>query len=279
MQKVINQWIQANGYLEKKDGSNLGDFTDKGKMANAGENNYTIMADWFKRDTGENYQGQPYCAMTMSEMFVAAYGLETAKKMLCGSLYSYCPDIYNAFKKQNRIYTKPQKGDVVLFSNGTRFHHVGFVVDVSSDGSKITTAEGNTSSGSQVIANGGAIRYGKTYQVANLPGVAFARPDWSLIPTDETKPVEVQPAGWILDGKTGKWWYRLDDKSYPKSDWYRAYCAYDKKYHWFLFDADGWMLTGRQTFNGKQYLLEDAGPSIGVCFISDDKGALRYMDA
>lgn len=277
MQKVINEWIKANGYLEKKDSSNLGDFTNKGKIVNAGGNNFTIVAEWFKRDTGNNYQGQPYCAMAMSEMFVSAYGLETAKKLLCGSLYSYCPDIYNAFKKAGRIFDKPQKGDIVLFSNGIRFHHVGQVVDVSSDEKKITTSEANTSSANVVVANGGTFHYGKTYQLSALPGVQFARPDWSLVNDDKELPVEVVQVGWIQDTKSGKWWFRQGDGNSPKSDWYLAYSAYDKLYHWFLFDADGWMLTGRQEFKGKIYFLEDSGPLLGACMVSDEKGALSYL--
>ena len=33
-----------NGYLEKKDSSNLGDFTPEGKLRNAGNANYTCIA-------------------------------------------------------------------------------------------------------------------------------------------------------------------------------------------------------------------------------------------
>lgn len=278
MQKVFNQWIQANGYLEKKTPGNLGDFTDAGKIVNAGDNNYTNVAEWYKKDTGSNLQGQPYCAMALSEMFVMAYGLTMAKKLLLGSLYSYCPDIFNAFNKAGRIYDKPQKGDIVLFHNGTRFHHVGQVVEVSTDGKKITTSEANTSAAGGVVANGGAFRYGKTYLLSNLTGVKFARPDWTLVENEKVTPVEVKPVGWIQDEKTGKWWYRQGDNSFPKSDWFSAYCASDKKYHWFLFDKDGWMLTGRQEFKGKKYLLEDEGPLIGACMVSDEKGALDYLE-
>lgn len=279
MQRVINEWVKANGYLEKKNGSNLGDFTPAGKTVNAGENNYTNVAEWYKRDTGINCQGQPYCAMGLSEMFVLAYGLETARKLLYGSLYHYCPDIYNVFNKAGRIYSKPQKGDVILFHNGVRFHHVGQVVEVSPDGKRVTTTEANTSSANQVVANGGAFRYGKTYALDNLPGVKFARPNWAVVAGTESKPVEQLPVGWVYDQTAKKWWFRQGDGRYPKSNWYCAYCAYDKKYHWFLFDADGWMLTGRQVFQGKKYYLEDSGPLVGACMVSDGSGALGYLEA
>lgn len=278
MQKVFNQWIQANGYLEKKNGSNLGDFTAMGKVVNAGGNNFTNVAEWFKRDTGKDYQGQPYCAMAVSEMFVSAYGVETAVKLLCGSLYSYCPDLYNAFKKAGRIDTVPQKGDIVLFHNGIRFHHTGQVVDVSLNGKRITTTEANTSSSAGVVANGGAFRYGKTYLLSDIPEARFARPDWSLVTDGDEKPVEVQTVGWTLDEKSGKWNYLQGDGNYPKSNWYSAFCASDKKYHWFLFDENGWMLTGRQEFKGKIYYLEESGALAGACMVSDGKGELSYLE-
>ena len=37
------------GYLEKATVNDLGDFTDAGKIRNAGYNNYTIYWDWYKQ--------------------------------------------------------------------------------------------------------------------------------------------------------------------------------------------------------------------------------------
>ena len=274
MQRVFDAWNMADGYLEKKDSSNLGDFTSAGKLVNAGDKNYTIIAKWYKEHTGNNYQGQPYCAMTVSEMHVMAYGLELARKLLRGELYSYCPTIYNVFKKSKAVFEIPEVGDIVLFWNSSmgRYAHVGQVSWVSNDRKSFKSNEGNTSSASGVIRNGGAIRCGKIYTVSSLPKVTFCRPDWSAL-QNET------PIGWNYDKSEEKWWFHFGEGAYPKGDWYKAYCASDKKYHWFLFDKNGWMLTGYQEFKGKAYYLKETGELMGACMISDSQGVLSYMDA
>ena len=89
VQNLISISTRWTGYLEKKSSKDLDDFT-----VNAGKNNYTCFARDYKTHTGENYQAQPWCAMFVSEMFVQAFGLDVAKKMLGGSLYHYCPVSY-----------------------------------------------------------------------------------------------------------------------------------------------------------------------------------------
>lgn len=281
MQRVINTWYSWDGYLEKKNKTDLGDFTPSGKLRNAGEANYTCIARDYQARGGGCGNPNPYCAMGVSEAFAVTYGLEKAKKLLCGSLFHYCPDGANAYKNAGRLFTAPQKGDVVFFHNGTRFYHTGLVIAVSSDKKTFTTAEANTSSAPQtVIANGGAVRVGKTYALSSLPEVRFGRPDYkNTVGTDTSEEQTVLPTGWVYDEKKQNWWFRFAGGSYPKNNWYRAYCGSDKKYHWFLFDGDGWMLTGRQTFNGKSYYLEESGPLIGACMTAGESGELRYLDA
>lgn len=281
MQRVINIWNQWNGYLEKKDSRDLGDFTPSGKIRNAGKANYTCIARDYKAHGGGCGNPNPYCAMGVSEAFAAAYGLENAKKLLCGKLFHYCPDGANAFQAKGRLYTSPKVGDVVFFHNGTRFYHTGLVIAVSLDGKTFTTAEANTSSAPGiVIANGGAVRVGKVYTLSQLSGVKFGRPDYAgIVGIQEVPETKTEPTGWIFDSKENKWWFRWAGGHFPKNNWYRAYCASDKKYHWFLFDPDGWMLTGHQEFCGKEYYLCEAGPLIGACMASDENGALHCLDA
>lgn len=281
MQRVINVWNQWNGYLEKRNNKDLGDFTPSGKIRNAGEANYTCIAKDYQTHGGGCGNPNPYCAMGVSEAFVTAYGLEKAKKLLCGKLFHYCPDGANAFKAKGRLYSTPKKGDVVFFHNGTRFYHTGLVISVTNDNKTFTTAEANTSSAPGiVIANGGAVRVGKVYTISKLSGVMFGRPDYEgIVGSEEIPATKELPTGWIYDSSKNKWWFRWADGRYPKSNWYRAYCASDKKYHWFLFDSEGWMLTGYQEFNGKKYYLCESGALIGACMISDATGALDYMNA
>lgn len=54
---------------------------------------------------------------------------------------------------------------------------------------------------------------------------------------------------WIQDANNKKWWYRHDDGTYTKNDWELI----EGKY--YLFDKDGWMLTGLKRFSGDLYYL------------------------
>ena len=83
------------------------------------------------------------------------FGLEAAKKLLAGDLYHYCPTGVNQFKGAGRWYSKPEPGDVIFFTNGTRAYHTGIVIEITS--TRVKTIEGNTSGASGVIENGGGV--------------------------------------------------------------------------------------------------------------------------
>lgn len=159
------------GYLEKKSNSQL-----DSKTANAGQNNYTK----YWRDIKPDYQGQPWCAIFISWIMMQAFGLETAKKLLKHWPYVYCPTLGSLFTK----HANPQVGDIVIFYRGGTFAHTGLVTDVKGD--KFYTIEGNTSNGSTIIANGGAVCK-KSYYNSNLPGTKFCRPDYSIVTNVSTK--------------------------------------------------------------------------------------------
>ena len=76
------------------------------------------------------------------------FGLEAAKKLLAGDLYHYCPTGVNQFKGAGRWYSKPEPGDVIFFTNGTRAYHTGIVIEITS--TRVKTIEGNTSGASGV---------------------------------------------------------------------------------------------------------------------------------
>ncbi len=168
------------GYLEKATAGNLGDFTAAGKVVNAGYNNYTIYWDWYKTLGYGNMQQQPYCAGFVSTTLAIAFGLETAKKLLCGDLFIYCPTGWNQFNAKKRIYNKPQFGDVVFFWSASlgRWGHTGFVVGVDANGKGYTTIEANTSSGNDVVVRNGGATCRKHY-VLGSGKVAFGRPDYA----------------------------------------------------------------------------------------------------
>ena len=145
--KVIEIAKGEVGYLEKRSNTNLYD-----KTANAGSGNYTKYWAEIKPD----YQGQPWCACFVTWCLVKSFGREAAEKMLGHYPYVYCPTGENTAKRQGRWSGTPSAGAIVIFndSSGTA-SHTGLVY--AFDGGRVYTIEGNTSAGSTVIANGGAV--------------------------------------------------------------------------------------------------------------------------
>lgn len=171
--KVITEAKKWVGYLEKKSNASLENFTE-----NAGYNNYTVFAKQYKQYFGQDYQAQPWCAMFVSCVFRNALGKEKQQKIM--PHFSYCPTGVNQFKKMNKWKTsKPQKGDVIFFKNDKGVaSHVGIVYNV--DNSYVYTIEGNTSSTSGVIANGGGV-FKKQYTIGYPKILGYGRPDYESI--------------------------------------------------------------------------------------------------
>ena len=167
--KVIEIAKGEVGYLEKRSNTNLCD-----KTANAGSGNYTKYWAEIKPD----YQGQPWCACFITWIFIQAFGRETAEKLLKHYPYVYCPTMSGLFK----LNANPKRGDIVIFKRGGTFTHTGIVTSINGD--YFTTVEGNTSGGSTIIANGGAV-CAKGYYNSNLPGTKFCTPDWSLVESED----------------------------------------------------------------------------------------------
>ncbi|MEQ2637004.1 N-acetylmuramoyl-L-alanine amidase [Paratractidigestivibacter faecalis] len=75
--------------------------------------------------------------------------------------------------------------------------------------------------------------------------------------------------------KDGRWWYRHADGSFTKSGWELV------SGKWYLFDAEGWMLTGWQRKDGRWYLLGADGAMLtgwqlidGKWYFLDESGAM-----
>lgn len=234
VKNLIDKAVSWTGYLEKKSNASLDDFT-----ANAGSNNYTCFARDYKIRTGYRLQGQPWCTMFVSEVFVQMFGVYTANNLLAGALYHYCPTGVNQFKAAGRWHTSPEPGDVIFFTNGTRANHTGIVAEVIS--TKVKTIEGNTSGASGVIENRGGVCQ-KSYSLTESKIMGYGRPDWSLVEQPE------YTVGWNHD--SSGWCYADSKTTYLKSGWQLI------NHHWYYFNPDGYALTGWQEIGGKWYCFD-----------------------
>lgn len=168
------------GYLEKETNKNL-----DSKTGNAGDENFTKYARDFDKTYTTFYNGKKngaaWCDMFVDWCFVKAFGEALALKLLgqpkksAGAGCKYSADY---FKNIKRFYTSPKVGDQIFFKNSSGTPcHTGLVYKV--DSTYVYTIEGNTSSASGVVANGGSVekkKYKKTY--SKIYG--YGRPDYSL---------------------------------------------------------------------------------------------------
>ena len=146
------------GYLEKETNKNL-----DSKKAKAGDENYTKYARDFDTKYPNIYNtkknGHAWCDVFVDWCFCKAFGVEQAKKLLgqpnksCGAGCSWSA---NYFKQIGCFSTKPQVGAQIFFKDSKGEPcHTGLVYKI--DSNYVYTIEGNTSSASGVVANGGAV--------------------------------------------------------------------------------------------------------------------------
>lgn len=180
--KLIATATAEIGYLEKASNSLLDD-----KTANAGSNNYTKYArdlDALGIVYNSRKNGYAWCDIFVDWCFIQTFGLETAMKLLCqaySGLGAGCTSSAKYYKDNGQFHTSnPQPGDQIFFTNdgGKTSNHTGLVVKV--DSSRVYTIEGNTSSATGVVANGGSVR-NKSYSLHNSKIYGYGRPDWTLV--------------------------------------------------------------------------------------------------
>ena len=192
--KVIAVALAEVGYLEKASNAQLDDPT-----ANAGSANYTKFArdlDAIGFYNGRK-NGVAWCDVFVDSCFVTAYGKDAALAMTfqptkaadnCGAGCIYSRRYY---QNNGRLFDSPQVGDQIFFYNSDlkTVGHTGLVYKV--DSKYVYTVEGNTSSDSGVVANGGSVntkRYSLTYK--RLAG--FGRPMYDKVYEQESSEGYIQ---------------------------------------------------------------------------------------
>lgn len=250
--KVIAIAKAEVGYLEKATGD-LKYLYDK--TANAGDANYTKYGYEMHKTYPKTMDYPAYwCDSFVDWCFMTAYGISSAQFLLAGEFDDYTVASAQLYKNKKAWHRTPEAGDQVFFKNSARICHTGLVVEVR-DG-KIITVEGNTSSGKEIVRNGGAICM-KEYAIGNPRIAGYGRPAYG-------KSFDFKPH-WEHIGDT--WYYRtaLGENA-------RGWKIING--HWYYFAADGKMLTGLQEIGGKRYYLAESGDFEGACCRTDESGAL-----
>lgn len=240
------------GYLEKQSNKYLDSKTD-----NAGNKNYTKYA----RDLFPALQAQPWCDMFVDWCFVQAFGNNPAKQLLCGKFDAYTPNSAQYYKDKGQYHTTdPQPGDQIFFRNSIRIYHTGIVEAV--DNRNVYTIEGNTSGGTNVVANGGGV-FEKSYPLNHSRIDGYGRPDWSIV----DKPNYI--VGWHKD--SNGWWYADTNTSYYKAGWHLI------NHHWYYFNPDGYAVTNWQQIDGNWYYFEPTAghPLECAMYVSDSNGVQK----
>lgn len=176
MSRLVNSVIEIAlsevGYLEKKSNSNLYD-----KVANVGNNNYTKYGKEM-HDIYPSVMDYPayWCDAFVDWCFYKAYGVANAKGLIGGNFNDYTVASAQLYKNKNAYHKKnPQIGDQIFFNNGKRICHTGIVYKV--DNSKVYTIEGNTSTASGVVSNGGGVAL-KSYSLNYKRIDGYGRPKY-----------------------------------------------------------------------------------------------------
>lgn len=193
--KVIVIAEEEVGYLEKSASAykKNASILDK-KTEGAGSDNYTK----YGRDMHKIYPAVMdfpayWCDAFVDWCFYKAYGVTTAKSLLCGNFDDYTVASATMYKNKGGWHTykeKPQIGDQIFFvKSGTsqtisNICHTGIVYKVTD--SKVYTIEGNTSGGSTVVSNGGGVAR-KEYSLSYNRIAGYGRPKYDVETTTSTK--------------------------------------------------------------------------------------------
>lgn len=176
--KLIEIAKAEEGYLEKKSNKNL-----DSKTENAGSNNYTKYArdlDNIPKFYNGKKNGYAWCDVFVDWCFVQAFGVDRAKELLCQpdmSLGAGCYYSAQYYKSHKKFYNKPSAGDQIFFKNSRgSVTHTGLVYKV--DDTYVYTVEGNTSSASGVVPNGGCVRL-KKYKLNYKYIYGYGRPAYN----------------------------------------------------------------------------------------------------
>ncbi len=169
--KLLDIALNEVGYLEKSSTYNLGS-----KTANAGKANFTKYArDMMKISAPIYVNGYAWCDTFVDWCMVQAFGVNKTLELIHG-WSAYTPTSASYYKNHGEWHITPQKGDQIFFKDAKgNICHTGIVYEV--DTNYVYTVEGNTSTSSGMVANGGCVA--KKKYALNYPRiVGYGRPKY-----------------------------------------------------------------------------------------------------
>lgn len=185
------------GYREKENNS-LTSLYDKN--SNAGRGNYTKYG--YEMDTkyagfyNGKKNGYAWCDVFVDWCHCAAFGAERARALLCQPDKSLGAGVQFSrmyFRSAGQLHDIPRVGAQVFFGTA----HTGIVSSVAKNGASFTAIEGNTSTASGVVADGGGV-WEKSYTLQ--PGYhTFGWQEWGVTER-KTSSIEVPE---LRSGATG----------------------------------------------------------------------------
>lgn len=173
IEKLLSIATNEVGYLEKSSAKSLYD-----KTANAGSANYTKYGyEMHKLYPATMDYPAAWCDCFVDWCFVQAFGVEMALKLL-HKFDDYTVNSAGYYKNNGEWFKTPKVGDQIFFTNSKGgICHTGLVYAV--DNAYVYTIEGNTSSASGVVANGGCVRK-KSYKLNYNRIAGYGRPNYGL---------------------------------------------------------------------------------------------------
>ena len=195
------------GYVEKASNKDV-----YRKTANAGHNNWTKYGnELHKLLPSVMDEHAPWCDAFYDWLCMKLFGTATAKSLLGGNFDDYTVASANMYiKKKAWVDGDFKLGDQVFFSHNDRkvsqTFHTGMFLRY--EGEKTVTIEGNTSTESGVVDNGGAVCV-KTYNRRKNQIVGAGRPNWKLCGTlthDFLAPMELVEG---LNGSAVRVWQMI----------------------------------------------------------------------
>lgn len=155
------------------------------KVAGAGADNYTKYSRDLIKWIGSPYaQGVAWCDMFVDYCFIASFGIQVAKEMI-GGWSAYTPTSAQHYMNMKCWHNTPKVGDQIFFKNSTRICHTGIVYKI--DGTRVYTIEGNTSTNTGLVVNGGCVAK-KSYSLTYSKIAGYGRPKYEIAEQVMSKP-------------------------------------------------------------------------------------------